>query len=147
MEVGHVLLQPASDEALRCFSAFVEALDRLAVKQHVLIADAAVARRLRACPFVEVGPAVRSPVVASCLMPDVDVVHTHETRSGQVGLLLTLTRSIPYVLTTGPAEASKCGPFYDTVLRRARAVLDGDAYDAERFIEIYRRVVDGSPLP
>ena len=36
--------------------------------------------------------------MAYCLMPEVDIVHIHEPDSGQAGLLLTLARSIPFVM-------------------------------------------------
>ena len=143
MNVGHVLLQPGSDDALLNVVTLIESLDRLAVRQFVLLADSAASRRLRACPYVQVGQTVRSPVVANCLMGDVDVVHAHDTKSGQVGLLLTLTRSIPFVLTERRDGPQASGAVNEMVRRRARAILDASATDAERLIDIYRQVADG----
>ncbi len=145
VQVGHVLLRPDSKESVCAFVSLVEALDRLTVRQHILMSDAAGLRRVQACPFATVGAIVRSPVVASCMMPGVDVIHAHDASGGQVGLLLTLTRSIPYVLYADARRAA-APPVYDMVLRRATAVLDGTHIDAERLIEIYRRTMDGAAL-
>ena len=143
MEIGHVLLQSNSSEALRSVTELIEALDRLAVRQFVLLGDSAAARRLSVCPYVRVGQSVRSPVVANCLMADVDVVHAHDSRSGQVGLLLTLTRSIPFVLSEPANDSKTSGPVHHMVRRRARAILNDSATDPERLIDIYRQVADG----
>ena len=146
MIVGHVLLQPESEEVMLSVLESIESLDRLAVRQFVLLADEAAARRLSVCPYVRIGPTVRSPVVANCLMADVDVVHAHDARSGQVGLLLTLTRSIPFVLSQHVSGASSPKAISDMIRRRARAILVGSAMDTERLIDIYRQVAAGDSL-
>ena len=89
VKIGHIYLSTASDDAASEFALLVEALDRLAVEQHAIVSSAALARRLQSCPYVTVGPVVKSPVVAYCLMPDIDLVHAHDEKSGQAGLLLT----------------------------------------------------------
>ncbi len=143
MKVGHVLLQSGSPEALRRFTELVEALDRLALRQFVLVGDSAASRRLSVCPYVQVGQVVRSPVVANCLMADVDVVHAHDARSGQVGLLLTLTRSIPFVLTESREGSTTVGAVNHMVRRRALAIIEDTTMDAERMIDLYRQAADG----
>lgn len=138
MRVGHLLLTAASDE-MRCgFIDLIETLDRLAIPQYVVVGDEAVARRLGACPYVDVGPVVRSPVVASCVMPRVDVAHAHDAGGGQAGLLLTLTRSIPFVLSEEAGGAKNGHTLMQSVRKRARATVVLDGLDAERLIDIYR---------
>ena len=97
MRIGQICLV-SGDQASR-FAAVVEAIDHLAVPQHVLVSDESIRRRLQRCPHVSVGQVVKSPVMAYCLMPEVDVAHVYGSRAGQAGLLLTLTRSIPFVFT------------------------------------------------
>ena len=148
MKVGHLCLARKTPRSAARFIALVEALDRLAVRQYVLVADAAVARRLQGCPYVEVGPIVRSPVVANCLVPAIDIVHAHDERGAQAGLLLTLTRSIPYVLTAGLTRASRGGSLHRSVLSRARAQVPPDLLDADALIETYQRAAGaGSEFP
>ena len=77
----------------------VEALAAHGVQQHAIVRNPQLASRLSACRNVSVGPLARSPATAFCLMPGVDVAHAHDSRAIQTGLLLTLTRSVPYILT------------------------------------------------
>lgn len=101
----------------------VEALSAHDVYQHAVVRDRQLASRLAAIRNVSVGPLAKSPATACCLMPDVDVAHAHDGRALQSGLLLALTRSIPYVLTyresTLPGENAITRCFY----RRAKAIV------------------------
>lgn len=99
MLIGHINLAAATAETCEPFISLVEALRQSGIRQHVLVRDPALARRIAAIEGVEIGPVVHAPVLACCLMPRVDVAHAHEPVAGQAGLLLALTRSIPYVLT------------------------------------------------
>ena len=56
-------------------------------------------------------------------MPDVDVVHIHDTKSYQAGLVLRLTRSIPYVLTHRAAAAPTRSPIARSVIARSAGVI------------------------
>ena len=145
MIVGHVLLRPQSDESIRRMTMLVEWVDHLAIRQHILTSDIVCARRVQSFPHATTGPIVRSPVIANCLMPKVDIVHAHDARGGQVGLLMALTRSVPFVVQRFEDQRSLREPFRDMILRRAGAVLDR-VDDVERLIETYRRVVDGAPV-
>lgn len=148
MKVGHIYLQRARDEDAGRFAALVEALDRLTISQHVLAADGELLRSLQALPFVSCGPSVTSPIMACCLMPDVDIVHIHDDRASQAGLLLTLTRSIPFVMDSPQRGAGYPGPLKRSILNRAHHLIDRDDVDPERLIEIYRRGADAwSELP
>ena len=99
MKIGHICLAPAESETYEHFAALVEAIaaTQIDAEQHVLVANVALARRLASCRGVSVGPVVTTAVMAYCLMPNVEIAHVHESKSGQAGLLLTLTRSIPLI--------------------------------------------------
>lgn len=125
------------------FVALVEALDRLAVSQYVIVGDDGVARRLQSCPYVDVGPVVRSPVVANCVMSTVDIVHAHDDKSGQAGLLLALTRSTPYILSQTAEHAQRDNALMKSVRSRAVLTLALDNLDPEQLLEVYRRAAVG----
>lgn len=128
--------------------ALVEALDKLAIEQHILLANDALARRLNARPYVTVGPLVRSPVMACCLMPVVDLVHSHDARSDQAGLLLTLTRSIPFVTNGQRNPGMRARPLQRSVLRRARAQVAVPASNPEALLHAYASALtEPSELP
>ena len=143
MKVGQIYLEKNGGDEITQFTAQIEALDRLAIEQHVLVADLAVARSLQPLPYVTVGPVVRTPVMAYCLMPDVDIVHIHDERSGQAGLLLTLTRSVPFLLTSEQTTTNSRNPLKRSVYQRAQCILAPGDPDPEQLIETYRRAIDG----
>ena len=142
MKIGHICLAKDTDEIIDRLAILVEALDRLAIDQHVLVASPALARRLQRCPYVRVGPVVKAPVMAYCLMPNVDVVHIHDNKSGQAGLLLTLTRSTPFVITTSDERTTSRNPLKRSMLRRAQSLISPTDTDPENLIAIYRRTID-----
>ena len=123
MKIGHICLTPPGNVVSEHFAALVEALDRHDAEQHVLVASVILAKRLAACQSVTVGPIVKTPVMAYCLMPNVDLAHVHESKSGQAGLLLTLTRSIPFVITASGGSGDKMSPLTRSVLHRAAHVI------------------------
>jgi hypothetical protein len=59
-------------------------------------------------------------------MPRVDLVHVHDPVAGQAGLLLTLTRSIPYVLTHRATTKLVGNPLLQAVYKRAAVVICQD---------------------
>jgi hypothetical protein len=124
MNIGHICLAVPNSEVSENFAALVEALDDFGVSQHVLVANVALARRLAKCTHVTVGPVVKTPVMAYCLMPEVDVAHMHEGKSGQSGLLLTLTRSIPFVITVDNGFEEDTSPIASSVLNRAAQTIE-----------------------
>lgn len=130
------------------FAILVESLDRLAIDQHVLVSNTALARRLHSCPYVTVGPVVKTPVMAYCLMPNVDLVHIHDTKGGQVGLLMTLTRSTPFVMTFDGENKSGGNPIRRSIFDRAQAMVSSTELDTEGTIRVYRKTIDAwSELP
>ena len=148
VKIGHICLTPPGNDISEYFAALVEALDRHDADQHVLVASVVLGKRLAACQNVTVGPVVRTPVMAYCLMPDVDLAHVHESRSGQAGLLLTLTRSIPFVITTAGSNDNKLNPLTRSVLRRAaHTIVRSDTAPgnqaAREHIGIYHDVLTG----
>ena len=148
MKIGHLYLVTASGDSISHFVKLIESLDRLAIDQHALVASKSLARRLHSCPYVTVGPVVKSPVMAYCLMPPVDLVHIHDGKSGQVGLLLTLTRSTPFVMTESDDVVNGRSTLRRSIMHRAQAVVPQAISDPEEIIRIYRRTVDAwSELP
>ena len=148
MKIGHIYLSTASDDATSRFVSLVEALDRLAVEQHALVASVSLARRLQSCPYVTVGPVVKSPVMAYCLMPDIDLVHVHDEKSGQAGLLLTLTRSIPFVMARGDSNLNRRNPLQRSIAHRAQCLIDPMEMTPDKLVDIYRESVAAwSKLP
>lgn len=146
MDIGHICLATPDSDAGERFAALVEAISRRGVEQHVLVANLALARRLADCERVTVGPVVKSPVMAYCLMPNVDITHVHESKSGQAGLLLTLTRSIPFVLSSNGMAADEKNPLVRSVFQRAAQVVRHDdispgAQAATDVLGIYENVL------
>lgn len=123
MLVGHINLATSMNGAGEHFIRLVEALDRQSMEQHVLVANQSLAKRVNVYDSVTVGPVVKTPVMAYCLMPDVRVVHAHDKSGGQAGLLMTLTRSIPYVLTYRSTEAVGKNPIARSMFRRAASLI------------------------
>ena len=142
LKVGQIYLEKAAGDGARQFQAVVEGLDRLAIEQHVLVASAELARSLSALPYVTVGPVVGTPVMAYCLIPDVDVAHVHDGKSGQTGLLLKLTRAVPYVINS-TSETENAKSLFGSIWDRAHAKISADDLHPDKLIEAYRRASDG----
>lgn len=119
MEVGHINLEASINGAGEHFVKLVEGLSELDVRQHVIVRNKTLARRLEIVANVTVGPTVNSAVTAYCLTPPLALVHTHDEASGHAGLLLTLTRSIPYVATRHSARPPGDNPIVRSVYTRA----------------------------
>ena len=126
MLVGHINLAASMQETGEQFITLVEALQRTGIQQHVIVRNATLAKQILAVGGIDVGPVVHAPVLAYCLMPGIDVVHVHEPAAGQAGLLLALTRSIPYVLTHRGAVTAGGNPVAKAIYRRATAVICQD---------------------
>jgi hypothetical protein len=141
MQIGHINLAKSFNGAGEHFVNLVEALQALDVRQHVLVRNIALARRLDLVEGVTVGPAVRSAVMAYCLMPPVDVAHVHNPSDGPSGLLLTLTRAIPFVLTHRDASQLR-NPLSQAIYRRASGVVYQGDVDATRHLRIYEHAVE-----
>lgn len=127
MKVGHINLASSFNGTGEHFVALIEALQRQGIEQHVIVRNQSLARRVAIYDNVTIGPVTGSPVVALCLMPHVDVVHAHSEKSAQAGLLLTLTRSIPFVLTHRDAARRSGNPISRSILNRAASLVCSDA--------------------
>ena len=148
MKIGHICLAIESDEVTAGFTSLVEAFDRLAIEQHVLVASVSLARRLQSCPYVTMGPVVKTAVTAYCLMPNVDLVHIHDEKGEQAALLLRLTRSIPFVLTVSDPDDAGRNPLSRAVRRRAACLVQQPYEEYDEIISTYRQVIDTwSKLP
>jgi len=132
--VGHINLKKSMHGIGGHFVSLVEALRQLGAEQHVLVRNVTLARRLDTIAGVTVGPVVTTAITAACCMPHVDVVHVHHPEAGQAGLLLTLTRSIPYVLThRGPLPGMN--PVTQSAYRRAAAIVCAERLDASALVK------------
>lgn len=123
MNIGHINLAKSFNGIGEHFVALIEALDRQGIHQHVIVRNKSLARRVAIYDNVTLAPVTGSPVVAYCLMPVVDVVHVHNDKSAQAGLLLTLTRSIPFVLTRRVASDSPGNPILRSIDDRAAGLI------------------------
>jgi len=123
MHIGHINLAKSFNGTGEHFVALVEALDRQGIRQHIVVRNKALAGRLSIYKGVSMGPVTGSPVLAYCLMPQVDVVHAHNEKSAQAGLLLALTRSIPFVLTRRCSIHPNGHSLLRSIYARAAAVI------------------------
>ena len=141
MHIGHINLAKSFNGAGEHFVSLVEALQAQGAQQYILVRNISLAKRLDLVGHVTAGPAVRSAVMAYCLMPPVDVVHIHDPSEGQAGLLLALTRSIPFVLTHR-GDAPGRNPLTQAVYRRASGIIYKSDADPAKHLRIYRYAVD-----
>lgn len=123
MHVGHINLEKSMNGMGEHFIRLVEALDRQGLQQHVIVANQSLAQRVAICENVAIGPIATTAVMAYCLMPDVDVVHAHDPKSNQAGLVLRLTRSIPFVLTRRSPEPPARNPMSRSLIERAATII------------------------
>ena len=140
MHIGHINLAKSFNGAGDHFVGLLEALQEHGVQQHVLVGNIALAKRLDLLDQVSVGPVVRSAVMAYCLMPAVDVVHIHDPSEGPSGLLLALTRSIPFVLTHRD-DSFGSNPLAQAVYRRAAGIIYRHDKDAAKHLRIYQHAI------
>jgi len=143
MYIGHICLAASTNGADVRLVNLIEALARQGIRQHVLVRNKSLARRVAIIDSVVIGPIVKAPVLAYCLMPNVQVVHVHCDSSASAGLLLTLTRSIPFVFTCRVESGSTKNPIKLSVLNRAAGLIFPDKKIAASYsIENYRVPID-----
>jgi len=123
VEIGHINLAASMNGAGEHFVKLIEGLGNLGVRQHVIVRNRSLAQRLEICSGVTVVQAVNTAVTAYCLMPQISLVHAHDEAAGHAGLLLTLTRSIPYVVTRQSELALANSPIVRSVYRRAVSLI------------------------
>ena len=147
MYIGHINLEKSLDDTGEHFIDLIEALQTQGVRQYVVVRNGELAKRLEALENVTVGPLARSPVTAHSLIPYVDVVHIHDNSGWQAGLLLILTKSIPFVLTEQESATKSRNPIVQSVYKRAAGrIARGDLNVAEHLL-IYRHAVDSLRVP
>ncbi len=141
MYVGHINLAKSFNGAGDNFVRLIEAIQEFGAKQYILVRNTALAKRLDLVDGVTVGPTVRSAIMAYVLMPRVDIVHVHSPVDGQAGLLLTLTRSIPYVLTQNGEPASR-HPLAQAINKRASGFIYRHDANAAKHLRAYQHAID-----
>lgn len=147
MRIGHINLAESFNGAGEHFVRLVESLQRDVTDQYVLVRNVALAKRLDLIDGITVGPVVRSPITAYCLMPAVDVAHIHDRKSASAGLLLTLTRGVPFVLTRHMSVHNKAMPVYRAAETRAAGFIDEDQVGVREHLEVYRQALAGLRSP
>lgn len=147
MHIGHINLSQSFNGAGEHFVNLIDSLQQHSIQQYVLVRNVALAKRLDLIDGVVVGPVVRSPITAYCLMPSVDIVHIHNESCSSAGLLLTLTRSIPFVLTRCEEIDQSKNPINQLVCNRASDFVDEKQVTASEHMQIYRRAVDSLRVP
>ena len=66
-------------------------------------------------------------------------MHVHEAAAARAGLLLALTRSVPFVLThQHQAQAQANNRIEQAIYRRAAAIIDDRDADGSRYLRIYK---------
>ena len=140
MYIGHIYLTESMNGPCETFVSLIEALDRQGLRQHVLVRNELLARRVAVYESVALGPNVKTPVMAFCLMPNVQVVHIHCGSGASAGLLLTLTRSIPYVLTCREDFAATNNSLKQSIINRAAGLIVADKRNAENYSRANNRV-------
>ncbi len=142
MHVGHINLAKSFNGAGDNFVRLIEALQEYGVTQYVVVRNVALAKRLDLIDGVTAGPTARSAVMAYVLMPHVDIVHVHRYVDSQAGLLLTLTRSIPFVLTQHDQQPTNQSPLTQAIIQRASGFVYRHDANAAKHLRVYRHAID-----
>ena len=147
MHIGHINLSESLNGPGSHFVELIESLRSHGMKQHVLVRNVALANRLDLIDDVIVGPTVRSSITAYGLMPEVDVVHIHDRSSQSAGLLLALTRGVPFVLPRHITLDKSFNPLNQAAFNRAAGFIEEDQTAIDDHIQIYRRAMDTLRVP
>ena len=145
--IGHINLAASFNGAGEYFVSLIEALQVHGMKQFVVVRNVDLAKRLEIIEDVTVGPIARSPVTAHSLIPSVDVVHIHDRSGWQAGLLLILTKSIPFVLIDRESIHLSKNPIAQSVYKRAAALIPESEVGVAEHLAAYRRAVDSLRVP
>ena len=122
VKIGHISLEKEYGGSGNQLLMLAKALSNHDIEQHAVVRNPVLARRLSEYARISVGPLVNSPVTAYGLMPNVDLAHVHDNRSLKSGLLLTLTRSIPYVVTHRSLHPPPAHALAKSMYQRAEAI-------------------------
>ena len=147
MYVGHINLSTTFCGAGENFVGLVESLQQHGVQQYILVRNVQLATRLELVENVTVGPIVRTPVAAYCLMPHVDVVHIHDQPSSAAGILLVLTRAIPFVLTSHETTAVINSRLNHAACKRASGFISEKEASVTQYLQTYQQAVGSLRIP
>jgi len=145
--VGHINLSTTFCGAGENFVGLVKSLQQHGVQQYILVRNIQLAKRLDLVRNITVGPVVRTPVAAYCLMPHVDVVHIHDRPSSAAGILLVLTRAIPFVLTRHETTAASNTRLNQAAYKRASGFVSENEASVNRYLQAYQQAVDSLRIP
>ena len=99
MFIGHICLSKDFGHTAKQLLWLVKGMARQGIQQSVVVRCAPLANRLMRCADVTVADLADSPLTAYSMVPKVDLAHVHDPDGVHTGLLLALTRSIPYIIT------------------------------------------------
>jgi glycosyltransferase involved in cell wall biosynthesis len=122
MKIGHINLTKEYGGSSHQLLMLAKALSRHGIGQHVIVRNPMLAQRLAELPDISVGPVVNSPVTAYAMLPNVDLVHVHDRKSLPTGLLMHLTRSVPYIITQRSLTPPTANGIVRSVYRRAEGI-------------------------
>lgn len=121
--IGHVNLSKRFDSSGTQLLLLTRALSKHGVRQHAVVRCPLLLEGLSDITNVSLGPLADSPVMANCVLPAVDLAHLHDTRSATTGLILSLTRSIPYIITIRGRAVPAHHAIARSIHRRAACVI------------------------
>ena len=142
MKIGHINLEKEYGGSGHQLLMLAKALSNYSIEQHAVVRNPILARRLLEHANISISPLVNSPVTAYALMPNIDLAHLHDSRSLQSGLLLTLTRSIPYIVTHRSLEPPPARALARSMYRRA----EGIACVSQAVLKIMLAYSPGTPI-
>jgi glycosyltransferase involved in cell wall biosynthesis len=135
VKIGHISLSKAYRGSEHQLLMLAKSLSNDDIEQYAMVRNPVLARRLAKHSNVSVGPLVNSPVTAFALMPIVDLAHAHDGKALQAGLLLNLTRSIPYVVTHRSMNPPPTHALARSMYRRAEGIICVSEAVSERMLE------------
>ena len=142
MKIGHINLAKEYGGSGHQLLMLAKALSNHRIEQHAVVSNPILARRLLEHVDISISPLVNSPVTAYGLMPNVDLAHLHDSKSMPSGLLLTMTRSIPYIVTHRSLEPPPAHALARSMYRRA----EGIACVSEAVSKVMLAYSPGTPI-
>lgn len=135
MHIGHIYLHARDNGVSEYVVRLVESLDALGVEQHVIADEHDFIARVAISSAVSTGPCTSSSIVATALMPPVNLVHIHDEDAGRAGLLLKLTRSMRYVITRRDPTPLTGSPIQRAIYERAECCIARSSEAAQSIID------------
>ena len=131
MQIGHICLATEFDDRTRQLTVLVRSLVSHSINQQSIVANHQLAVELEKTPIQHNVRVARSPISAYCAARNCDLLHLHDEFAGRTGLLATLTRGTPYVLTYRGSKAPPADALNRSIFSRAAGIVCDTAATAE----------------